>query len=457
MNSILIVEDNLGMRNVLEKTLKMKGYDVFSVGTAEDAINLFSSYIFDLVITDLKLPKADGIEALKKAKKASPSTIVIIMTAYGTIENAIEAMKLGAYDYILKPFTLEEIEIKVEKALSQQRIADENVMLKEEIKSRFGRIIGNSQKIQKVYKFITKVADRQTPVLILGESGTGKELVAREIHESSNRRNFPFVAVNCAALAEGVLESELFGHEKGAFTGAHAQKKGRFEIADKGTLFLDEIGDLPLNTQEKLLRFLQEKSFERVGGTTTLKVDVRIIAATNKDLKEAIKNKTFREDLFYRLNVITMTLPPLRERREDIPELIDYFWSRYTKELHKDMAISPEVKDILVSYEWPGNIRELENAIERIIVLSEGKTVSIDDLPIEMRPKESSLYSEALTDDIGFTERIEHFEKEIIRQALEECNYNQIKTAEKLRINRGTLQYKIKKYNLICKKFSSDT
>ncbi|MBI5179980.1 MAG: sigma-54-dependent Fis family transcriptional regulator [Nitrospirae bacterium] len=319
MNSILIVEDNLGMRNVLEKTLKMKGYDVFSVGTAENAFKLFSTYLFDLVITDLKLPKADGIEVLKKAKKTAPSTIVIIMTAYGTIENAIEAMRLSAYDYILKPFSLEEIEIKVEKALSQQRIAEENVILKEEIKNRFGRIIGRSQKIQKVYKFITKVADRPTPVLILGESGTGKELVAREIHENSNRRNFPFVAVNCAALAEGVLESELFGHERGAFTGAHAQKKGRFEIADKGTLFLDEIGDLPLNTQVKLLRFLQEKSFERVGGINTLKVDVRIIAATNKDLKEAIKNKTFREDLFYRLNVITMTLAPLEREKRGYP------------------------------------------------------------------------------------------------------------------------------------------
>ncbi|MBI5043091.1 MAG: sigma-54-dependent Fis family transcriptional regulator, partial [Nitrospirae bacterium] len=334
------------------------------------------------------------------------------------------------------------------KALSQQRIADENVILKEEIKSRFGRIIGNSQKIQKVYKFINKVADRPTPVLILGESGTGKELVAREIHERSSRRDFPFVAVNCAALAEGVLESELFGHEKGSFTGAHAQKKGRFEIADKGTLFLDEIGDLPLNTQVKLLRFLQEKSFERVGGTTTLKVDVRIIAATNKDLKEAIKNKTFREDLFYRLNVITMTLPPLRERREDIHELIDYFWSRYTKELHKALAISPEVKDILVFYDWPGNIRELENAIERIIVLSEDKIVNIDDLPMELREGRLDIISKALPENTGFTERVEYFEKEIIRQALEECSYNQIKTSEKLKINRGTLQYKIKKYNL---------
>ncbi len=457
MNRILIVEDNIGMRNVLEKTLKMKGYDVFSVGTGENAVRLFTSDVFDLVITDLRLPKMDGMEVLKRIKKISSASIVIIMTAYGTIENAIEAMKSGAYDYVLKPFSLEEIEIKVEKALFQQRIADENVILKEEIKSRFGRIIGKGQKIQKVYKFINKVADRPTPVLILGESGTGKELVAREIHESSSRRDFPFVAVNCAALAEGVLESELFGHERGAFTGAHAQKKGRFEIADKGTLFLDEIGDLPLNTQVKLLRFLQEKSFERVGGTNTLKVDVRIIAATNKDLKEAIKKKTFREDLFYRLNVITLTLPPLRERREDIHDLIDYFWNRYIKELHKDIAISPEVKDILYSYDWPGNIRELENAIERLIVLSEYKTVSIDDLPMELKEGNSDIISKGLTDNIGLTERVEHLEKEIIRQALEECSFNQVKTSERLRINRGTLQYKMKKYNLICRKFSSNT
>ena len=457
MNRILIVEDNIGMRNVLEKTLKMKGYDVFSVGTGENAVRLFTSDVFDLVITDLRLPKMDGMEVLKRIKKISSASIVIIMTAYGTIENAIEAMKSGAYDYVLKPFSLEEIEIKVEKALFQQRIADENVILKEEIKSRFGRIIGKGQKIQKVYKFINKVADRPTPVLILGESGTGKELVAREIHESSSRRDFPFVAVNCAALAEGVLESELFGHERGAFTGAHAQKKGRFEIADKGTLFLDEIGDLPLNTQVKLLRFLQEKSFERVGGTNTLKVDVRIIAATNKDLKEAIKKKTFREDLFYRLNVITLTLPPLRERREDIHDLIDYFWNRYIKELHKDIAISPEVKDILYSYDWPGNIRELENAIERLIVLSEYKTVSIDDLPMELKEGNSDIISKGLTDNIGLTERVEHLEKEIIRQALEECSFNQVKTSERLRINRGTLQYKMKKYNLFCRKLSSNT
>jgi len=455
MSRILVVEDNIGIRNVLEKTLKMKGYDVFSVGTGENAVRLFTSDIFDLVITDLRLPKMDGLEVLKKVKKISSTTIVIIMTAYGTIENAIEAMKSGAYDYILKPFSLEEIEIKVEKALSQQRISNENIILKEEIKSRFGWITGKSQKAQKVYKFIKKVSDRPTPVLILGESGTGKELVAREIHENSNRRNFPFVAVNCAALAEGVLESELFGHERGAFTGAHAQKKGRFEIADKGTLFLDEIGDLPLNTQVKLLRFLQEKSFERVGGTNTLKVDARIIAATNKDLKEAIKNKSFREDLFYRLNVITITLPPLRERREDIPELIDHFWSRYTKELHKDMAITPEVKDILYSYDWPGNIRELENAIERIIVLSEDKVVSIDDLPMELREGISDIIPKALPDNIGFTERVEYFERDIIKQALEKCSYNQIKTSERLKLNRGTLQYKMKKYNLYCKKIST--
>jgi transcriptional regulator with PAS, ATPase and Fis domain len=251
------------------------------------------------------------------------------------------------------------------------------------------------------------------------------------------------------------LESELFGHERGAFTGAHVQKKGRFEIADKGTLFLDEIGDLPLNTQVKLLRFLQEKSFERVGGTNTLKVDVRIIAATNKDLKEAIKNKAFREDLFYRLNVITLTLPPLRERREDIPDLIDYFWNRYTKELHKDIAISPEVKDILYSYDWPGNIRELENAIERIIVLSEDVIVNIDDLPMELRERGSNLYSKALSDNIGFAERVEHLERDIIKQALEECSYNQVKTSEKLKMKRGTLQYKMKKYKLYCRKFST--
>lgn len=456
MNRILIVEDNIGMRNVLEKTLRMKGYDVFSVGTGENAVRLFASDMFDLVITDLRLPKMDGLEVLKKIKKISSTTIVIIMTAYGTIENAIEAMKLGAYDYILKPFSLEEIEIKVEKALSQQRIADENLILKEEIKSRFGRIIGKGQKMQKIYKFINKVADRPTPVLILGESGTGKELVAREIHERSSRRDFSFVAVNCAALAEGVLESELFGHEKGSFTGAHAQKKGRFEIADKGTLFLDEIGDLPLNTQVKLLRFLQEKSFERVGGTNTLKVDVRIIAATNKDLKEAIKKKIFREDLFYRLNVITLTLPPLRERREDISDLIDYFWNRYTKELHKEVLISLEVKDILYSYDWPGNIRELENAIERIIVLSEDEVVNIDDLPMELREGMPNLNSKALPYNIGFAERVEHLEKDIIKQALEECSYNQVKTSEKLKMKRGTLQYKIKKYRLYCRKFSTN-
>ncbi len=446
MPKILVVEDNPGMRKMLVQALTEKNYDVAEVADGLEAANRIAAEAYDLIITDLKLPGLDGLEVLKKAKENNANTIVIIITAFGTVENAVEAMRQGAYDYILKPFSIKEVYLKIEKALSQQSIISENIFLKEEIRSRFGRLIGSSAKMQEVYQLIEKVAKSSSPVLILGESGTGKELVAREIHERGARKDKSFVPVNCAALAEGVLESELFGHEKGAFTGAVSQKKGRFELADNGTLFLDEIGDLPLNIQVKLLRALQEQEFERVGGTKSIKVDVRIIAATNKDLKKAIENGRFREDLFYRINVVPISLPPLRNRREDISELMAYFLQRYNKELHKDIKLSANTMGILTAYNWHGNVRELENVIERIVVLADKAVVEPNDLPKEF----VSGASEAVSKQKGLLiSEIEAIERERIRGVLEQCNYNQTEAASLLGLKRTSLQYKMKKYNLI--------
>ncbi len=446
MPKILIVEDNPGMRKMLVQALTEKDYDAAEVADGLEAANRIAAEGYDLIITDLKLPGMDGIEVLKKAKENNPNSLVIIITAFGTVENAVEAMRLGAYDYILKPFSIKEVYLKIEKALSQQSIVSENIFLKEEIRSRFGRLIGSSAGMQEIYQLIEKVAKSSSPVLILGESGTGKELVAREIHERGAGRDKPFVPVNCAALAEGVLESELFGHEKGAFTGAVAQKKGRFELADNGTLFLDEIGELPLNIQVKLLRALQEQEFERVGGIKSIKVDVRIIAATNKDLKKAIGDGRFREDLFYRINVVPISLPPLRNRREDIPELMAYFLQRYNKELHKDIRFSADTMGILINYNWPGNVRELENVIERIVVLADKGIVEPDDLPKEF----IAGASEAASKQKGLlTNEIEAIEREKIREVLRQCSYNQTEAALKLGLKRTSLQYKIKKYNLV--------
>ncbi|MBI3725830.1 sigma-54-dependent Fis family transcriptional regulator [bacterium] len=452
MAKILVVDDKQGLRDVLVESLAGVGHDVEPAEDGSRALEKLNERTFDIVVTDLKMPGVDGLELLRVVRERAPQTGVILMTAHGTVDTAVEAMRLGALDYVEKPFPLGAMEAKVEKALEGIRLQSENAYLKEELQQKVGQdeIIGSSASMKNVYELVGKVADTTTPVLILGESGTGKELVAREIYRRSPRRDGPFVTVNCAALAEGVLESELFGHEKGSFTGATAAKKGKFELADRGTLFLDEIGEIPPSTQVKLLRFLQEKEIERVGGTKTIKLDVRVLAATNRDLKKRIEENHFREDLYYRINVITIQLPPLRERREDIPVLVESFLTRLEKKIQKKGKVDEEALGLLQMYDWPGNVRELENVIERALVLANGAAITAKDLSEEIRGGEGAKSArEAYYEASGLQGQIERIEREIIRKALEENDWNQTKAAQQLSLKRSSLQYKMKKYNLM--------
>jgi DNA-binding NtrC family response regulator len=444
MKRILIAEDKSSMRHMLRQVFEENGFDVVEAADGEEAVNRIREGALDLVITDVKMPKADGMTVLKECRAALPRTPVIVMTAFGTIESAVDTMRHGAFDYIVKPFSISEIELKAQRAFEQGRLVSENEYLKEELSHQVGQIVGHGEKMQHVYRLIRKVAIGTPPVFILGESGTGKELVAREIHRQSARAAHPFVAVNCAALSEGLLESELFGHERGAFTGALFQKKGRFELADGGTLFLDEVAELSPQLQVKLLRALQEKAFERVGGTKTITTDVRILAATNRDIRREIAERRFREDLFFRLNVVSITLPPLRERPEDISELVDHFLSKYSAAMHKPISLAPDVLTCLTAYSWPGNVRELENLIERLIVLADGDRVDCTDLPPEITggsPAPSASPE-------GLTGRIDQLEREMIRRTIEDCSYNQTRAAKVLGLKRSSLQYKLKKYGL---------
>jgi len=461
MKRILIADDKASMREMLTQAMEAKGFDVVAVPDGNAALEQAEAGV-DLVITDLRMPGKDGVEVLSGVKRISPETEVIVMTAFGTVENAVEAMRLGAFDYILKPFSIDELELKVDRALDRGRLASEVQYLKEEDARRAGPMIGEGEVMRAVQKLIDKVAASASPVLVLGESGTGKELVAREIHRRSARSGGPFVAVNCAALSEGVLESELFGHEKGAFTGAMTGRKGRFELADGGTLFLDEIGELPAAVQVKLLRVLQDTEFERVGGNKTIRVDTRIVAATHKDLKKAIPKGEFREDLYYRLNVISIELPPLRDRREDIPALAEHFLARYARELAKPARMSAEVLDRLIHYRWPGNIRELQNVLERAVVLCEGEQLTVADLPREIlepagtpapEPAPSAALVEATEPGspehpTDLTARLDALEKAIILEALQKFRWNQTKVAAALGLKRSSLQYKMKKHGL---------
>ena len=452
MAKILIADDKQGLRDVLVEALAGIGHEVESVEDGARALARIGERTYDLLVTDLKMPGLDGIELLRAVKEKAPQTGVILMTAHGTVDTAVEAMRLGALDYVEKPFPLGAMEAKVEKALERARLVSENAYLKEEIEKKVthgGEIIGKAEPMTRVFELIGKVSETTTPVLILGESGTGKELVAREIHKRSPRATGPFVAVNCAALAEGVLESELFGHEKGSFTGATAAKKGKLELADKGTLLIDEIGDVPIATQVKLLRFLQEKEIERVGGTKTIKLDVRVLAATNRDLKKRIEESHFREDLYYRINVISIQMPPLRDRREDIPLLVSSFLIRLEKEMGRKGTIDDEALSLLQMYDWPGNVRELENVIERALVLAEGANVTAKDLPGEIRGGEGAKSAQKeYYETSGLQGQIERIEREIIRKALEDTDFNQTKAAQELGLKRSSLQYKMKKYNL---------
>lgn len=450
MTAILIVDDEKNMRWALEKALRPAGYETISAAGGPEGLKLAASENPDLVLLDLKMPGMDGLEVLGKLKELNPKLPVIMITAHGTMETAVEAMKAGAYDYISKPFDVEEMKLTIAKALEVQALAKEVAHLRSELERKysFENIIGKSDRMQAVFDLIERVADTLASVIIYGESGTGKELVARAIHYRSSRKNKPYIQVNCAALPETLLESELFGHEKGAFTGAISRKPGRFELADGGTLFLDEIGDLSPAVQVKLLRVLQEKTFERVGGVETIKVDVRIIAATNRDLAEAIKEGAFREDLYYRLNVVPIKLPPLRERGEDLPLLIDYFLKRYDP-AGRLQGLAPEAAKRMVEYWWPGNVRELENAIERASIIARGDRIGFDDLPQEIVRGEGAPARRAAAFQLpeeGIS--LEDVERDLIRQALERSGGNQTRAAKLLGISRHTLIYRMEKHGL---------
>jgi two-component system NtrC family response regulator len=429
----------------LERALSHEGYQVATATRGLQGIAKAKETEPTMVILDLKMPDIDGIEVLKGIKEINPSIPVIMITAHGTIDTAIEAMKIGATDYITKPFKLEEIKAQIKKALHLSNLENEVNFLREELGKKYGKIVGQSEAIKEVTLLIRQVAKTGTTVLITGESGTGKEVVAVEIHKASTRVDKAFVAVNCAALPEQLLESELFGHEKGAFTGATGKKKGRFEIADKGTILLDEIGEMPINMQAKLLRVLQERCFERVGGTETIHVDVRIIATTNIDLATAITNGTFREDLYYRLNVMRINMLPLRSRKEDIPLLVNHFLEKFDPSHSK--KISSEAMKILTRYNWPGNIRELQNAIERALIVCQGAEIQPTHFPKELLDGSD----ETTTPVMNLTEggfSLEELEKHLILKALEKHNNNQTKVAKYLGISRPTLLYRLKKYGI---------
>ncbi len=444
-NRILVVDDEEIMRSSLSDWLREDGYEVLAVEDGYKAIGLVKEEEWDLAVIDLKMPKIDGLEVLKQINKIKPKLPVIIITAYATVDTAVVAMKEGAADYIVKPFNPEEISFVIAKLVEHQRLVKENIRLRRALAKRFQfqDLVGKSAKILNVIEMIKTVAATKSTVLIKGESGTGKELVARAIHELSPRNKHPFIAAACGAIPETLLEAELFGYEKGAFTGATSQHKGRIELADKGTLFLDEIGDISLKTQVDLLRFLQEREFRRVGGKESLKVDIRIMAATNKNLEDMITSGEFREDLYYRLNVINIVVPPLRERREDIPLLADHFLEKYCLDTGKKIdGISEQVMKVIMEYDWPGNIRQLENTIEHAVVVAKEQEIQIEDLP------EYLTHSKAGADTGEVQHSLEDLEKKHILRTLHANRWNVKKSAQVLGINRVTLYNKIKKFGL---------
>lgn len=454
MESILIVDDEKNYPLILSAVLQEEGYEALTADSGHEALAILERSDVDLVLTDMKMPSMDGIELLEHIKARDPDLPVIMMTAYGTVEKAVEAMQKGAYNYILKPFDNERLIIYVEKAIVMYRVVKENRYLRNAVESqyRFGNIIGKSKRMQDVFNTITKVAPASATVLIEGESGTGKELVAKSIHFNSPRRDRPFIPVSCSVFAETLLESELFGHEKGAFTGAITMRKGRFELADGGTLFLDEIGELSQNIQVKLLRVLQEKSFERVGGVKSITVNIRIIAATNKKLKTETEQGRFREDLFYRLNVLNIPLPPLRERIEDIGLLVDHLIKKYADERQTDIpviGVDKEVIRLFYDYSWPGNVRELENVIERAMILCPGRVIEESDLPNEFKNNVyNRLRLEAIPAGAKLYETLALVEKTMIERALKIANNVQSHAADILGIGKSGLNQKIKKFGL---------
>jgi DNA-binding NtrC family response regulator len=443
--AILIVEDEAKMRRVLELHLGEQGYVVHSAADAETGLQILNREKIDLVVTDFKLPGMNGLEFLQAVKRVNALLPVVVMTAYGSVESAVEAMKAGASDYVLKPFSLEELVLVISKELSAHRIREENRSLREALGRRYEyeNIVAHSDKMQAVLALVERVAPTNATVLLGGESGVGKDLIARAIHEHSQRASGPFVKINSTAIPENLLESELFGYEKGAFSGATSNKPGKFELADKGTLFLDEIGDVPGAIQVKLLRVLQDREFERLGGTKTHKIDLRLVAATNRDLRAALEEGTFREDLYYRLNVVAIDIPPLREHKEDIPALAKSFLDRFVRESGKPIKeISPLALQRLMEYHWPGNVRELENTIQRAVTLASGTSLDVADFNLHDRSRqESAGVVPALPN--GMT--LEQWEEEIIREAVRRANGNKSQAARTLGLSRNALRYRLSK------------
>jgi len=448
MPTILIVEDEAKMRRLLELNLGEDGFSTLTAGDAESGLKVLRENSVDLVVTDLKLPGMNGLEFLQTIKRQNAAIPVVVMTAFGTVETAVEAMKAGASDYVLKPFSLNEMRMVIHKELDVHQLREENRSLREALGKRYAHpnVVARSAKMQEALATVDRVAPTNSTVLLGGESGVGKDLIARAIHEKSRRAAGPFIKINSTAIPENLLESELFGYEKGAFTGATASKPGKFELADKGTLFLDEIGDVPPVTQVKLLRVLQEREFERLGGTRTVKVDVRLIAATNRDLREALEQGTFREDLYYRLNVVPIDIAPLRQRKEDIPDLVNLFISSFAGDSGKPVeSITPEAMQILVNYHWPGNVRELQNIIERACALAKGTVLKVEDIHLDVRPARATNGTGNFLPE-GMT--LEQWEDEMIRESLRRANGNKSQAARLLGLSRNALRYRLSKIGI---------
>ncbi|MCJ7508917.1 MAG: sigma-54 dependent transcriptional regulator [candidate division Zixibacteria bacterium] len=442
---ILVVDDDALMKEFLNETLTRKKYSVDLASTGEEALKMMKQKEYDVILSDIRMPKLGGMDVLKATKNFLPDAKVILMTAYATVENAVEAMKLGAYDYIMKPFSADAIEVAVEKAFEHKRLVLENRILKSQIahQYRFENIVGKSPQMQKVFEMVDVVANSRATVLITGESGTGKELIAKAIHYNSPRKDGPFIKINCAALPENLVESELFGHEKGALTGAIRQTRGRFELADGGTLLLDEISEISLGLQAKLLRVLQEREFERVGSGQSIQVDVRIISTSNQNISELIRKGKFREDLYYRLNVIPIHLAPLREKKEDIPALAERFLKIYNEDNKRSVeGMSEKVYELFMNYHWPGNVRELENYIERAIVMTKGKTLTPSEFPRELALGQTKTGLESI--EVGCS--INEAEKKLILKTLDVQSGNRTKAAEILGISTRTLRNKLQEY-----------
>jgi len=452
---ILVVDDEKSMCDFLEIMLQKEGYEVASTTSGEKALELLDNNFYSMVLTDVRMPGADGFEVLRKSKEVSPDTVVIMITAYGSPEGAVTAIKEGAYDYITKPFRVEEVKLTIKKSLERSNLIRENIRLRQAVEERykFWNLIGKSPTMQRVYDLVEKVSQTKANVLITGESGTGKELVAKAVHYNSARKDCSFITLNCGAIPENLLESELFGHMKGSFTGAIANKRGLLEMAESGTLFMDEIGELPLPLQVKLLRVIQEREFKRVGGTEDIKVDLRIISASNQDLQQKVALSTFREDLFYRLNVIQIKIPPLRERKEDIPLLVNHFVRKYSADTGKEIeGISPEALELLLGYDFPGNVRELENIIERSITLETSPTIAERHIRSYLNER---MISKSIPPSLEIPEEgmdlnrvVEDLEKAFILKALEHTGGVKKKAAEILGMNFRAMRYKLAKYGL---------